>query len=136
MRPRTLLLTTLVLLGLSMSMSVQAKDIILGKWKVTLTRDDDSPKVGKKEMQDTLAFTGGYFESEEFKKHGFEAVTYEEDTRGVQTIVFTAKVKSEKEGEIKWSGQAVANEITGEMTWTQKDGAEIRYSFKGGRAEK
>jgi hypothetical protein len=127
---------SIVLLGLVMAMPAQAKDILLGKWSVTITRDDDSPRAGEKEFKDTLNFTGGNFESEKFKKAGFDATAYEEDTRGVQTIVFTVKPKSDEEGEMKWTGQAVANEISGEMTWTKKDGTEIKYTFKGNRAEK
>ena len=118
------------------ALPVLAKDILLGKWSVTITRDDDSPKVGEKEFKDTLNFTGGNFESENFKKQGFDAVAYDEDTRGVQTIAFTAKPKSDKEGELKWTGTAVANEISGDLTRTKKDGTEVKYTFKGSRAEK
>jgi hypothetical protein len=136
MRRYTLLLGSIALFGLVMAMPAEAKDILLGKWSVTLTRDDDSPRAGEKEFKDTLNFTGGNFDSDKFKKEGFDATAYEEDTRGVQTIVFTVKPKSEKEGEMKWTGQAVANEISGEMTWMKKDGTEIKYTFKGNRAEK
>ena len=125
-----------MLLVCTVTYSVQAKDILLGKWSVVLTRDDDSPKIGEKEFKDTLNFTGGNFESETFKKQGFDATAYEEDTRGVQTIAFTVKPKSDKEGELKWTGTAVANEINGDLTWKKKDGTEIKYTFKGSRAEK
>jgi len=134
-RAQTPFLAVLLLMGF-ITTSAHAKDVILGKWTITITRDDDSPKVGEKEFKDTLNFTGGNFESETFKKKGFDATTYEEDTRGVQTIAFTAKAKSEKEGEMKRTGQAVANEITGEVTWTKKDGTEMKYTFKGSKAEK
>jgi hypothetical protein len=129
-------LPLLTLLVCTITFSVQAKDILLGKWSVTITRDDDSPKVGENEFKDTLNFTGGNFESETFKKKGFDATTYDEDTRGVQTIAFTVKPKSDKEGDLKWTGTAVATEISGELTWTKKDGTEVKYTFKGTRAEK
>jgi hypothetical protein len=132
MRSHSMLLAVLVLLGLIVAPCALAKDILIGKWNITLTPDDSS----KKEMKDTLNFTGGNFESETFKKQGFDATAYEEDTRGVQTIAFTVKPKSDKEGEMKWTGQAVANEISGELTWTKKDGSELKYTFKGTRAEK
>ena len=133
MRSHAILLALLVLAGLIVAPRATAKDVLLGKWKITLTPDDSNKKG---EIQDTLNFTGGNFESETFKKQGFEATTYEEDTRGVQTIAFTVKPKSEKEGEMKWTGQAVASEISGELTWTKKDGSELKYTFKGTRAEK
>jgi len=136
MRKQRLALVALLLFVLAITFPARAKDILLGKWNVTVTRDDDSPKVGEKEFKDTLNFTGGNFESEKFKKEGFDATAYEEDTRGVQTIAFTVKPKSDKEGEMKWTGQAVANEITGEVTLTKKDGTEVKYTFKGSRAEK
>lgn len=136
MKRKTWIAIVLMLLACVTTLQAQAKDILLGKWSVTITRDDDSPKVGEKEFKDTLNFTGGNFESENFKKQGFDAVTYDEDTRGVQTIAFTAKPKSDKEGELKWTGTAVANEISGDLTWTKKDGTEVKYSFKGSRSEK
>ena len=136
MRQHRIALVSFALLALAVTLPAQAKDILLGKWNITLTRDDDSPKVGEKEFKDALNFTGGNFESEKFKKEGFDATTYEEDTRGVQTIAFTVKPKSDKEGETKWTGTAVANEISGDLTWTKKDGTEVKYTFKGTRAEK
>jgi hypothetical protein len=132
MRSHSMLVVLLMLATFVVAPRASAKDVLLGKWNITLTPDD----AGKKEMKDTLNFTGGNFESETFKKQGFGATTYEEDTRGVQTIAFTVKPKSDKEGEMKWTGQAVASEISGEVTWTRKDGSEVKYTFKGTRAEK
>src|SRR5438552_3877644 len=104
-----------------------------GKWKVKVDPDEDARKAGEKEFDDTLVFTANKFVSEACKAHGFGETTYDEDTRRFGPATFTAEAKSDKEGKAKWTGTITANEITGEMTWTKKDGTELHYTYKGSK---
>jgi hypothetical protein len=104
------------------------------RWKVTLEPDGNSP--GARPIQDTLSFKGNLFSALELqRKHGFAAAPYEDDTRGVGGALqgFKADLVSKEEGRTAWSGTVAADQITGEMTWSKKDGSEARYSFKGER---
>src|SRR5205809_6232920 len=78
-------------------------DTFTGKWKVTVSPDEAAAKAGEKEFADTLVFTGDKFVAEECKKHGFDAVTYDSDTRRFGPATFTAEPKSDKEGKAKWT---------------------------------
>src|SRR3954470_10373767 len=109
-------------------------DTFTGKWKVTMSPDEAAAKAGEKEFADTLVFTGDKFVAEACKKYGFDAVTYDSDTRRFGPATFTAEPKSEKEGKAKWTGTVTGSSISGEMTWTKKDGTELHYSYKGERA--
>ena len=109
-----------------------AADPFQGKWNVTVTPDDDAAGNGQKEFKDVLAFQADQFVAEaQAKNRGFKSVAYEADTRRGPTATFKAEAKSEKEGAMKWSGFTTGSEIQGELVWTQKDGSELRYTFKG-----
>jgi hypothetical protein len=103
------------------------------KWKVVVTPDNDAQKAGAKEFKDMLAFKGGKFTDDEFAKHGFGPVMYEEDTRGAKAGMagFTADQKSEKEGTARWSGNKTGGEIKGNLVWKKKDGTVLNYTFSG-----
>jgi hypothetical protein len=106
-----------------------------GHWIVTLEPDEDARHAGEKGMQDTLTFQGGKFSSQEFKKRGFEPVDYDEDTRRFGPATFTALGSSKTDGKIKWTGTSTASALSGDVTWTRKDGTEIHFSYKGERKQ-
>src|SRR5215217_4427323 len=113
-----------------------AKDAFAGKWKVTVTPDADAAKKGEKEFKDTFTFKGNKFSSKACAAHGFGEADYEEDTRGGLVATFKCTVKSEKEGGTAvWTGTSTGTEITGELTWTKKDGTELKYAFSGSREQ-
>jgi hypothetical protein len=105
------------------------------KWKVKVTPDDEAHRTGAKEFDDVLIFKGGKFTATEwFAKLGFEPVDYNEEmSPGGFTATFTAEPKSEKEGAAKWRGTISVGEMTGELTWTKKDGTVLNHLFKGER---
>jgi hypothetical protein len=105
-----------------------------GKFKVKVEPDEDARKAGAKEYDDTLTITASKFISEAGKKHGFGETSYDEDSTRFGPATFTAEATSDKEGKAKWSGTVTVNEITGEMTWTKKDGSELHYTFKGSKS--
>ena len=126
----TMLMFTLVL-GLPRA-HARLADPFIGKWKVTITPDEDARK-SEREMKDTLVFQGDKFWSEAFTKRGFERATYEEDTRRMGPAKFTVSASSDKEGTMKWLGIVDAGSISGEIVWTKKDGTEAHFTFKGDR---
>src|SRR5436309_577530 len=105
-----------------------------GKFMVKVEPDEDTRKAGEKDYEDTLTITTAKFVSEACKKHGFGETTYDEDSRRFGPATFVAEATSEKEGKAKWSGTVTVNEISGEMTWTKKDGTQLHYTFKGSKS--
>ncbi len=109
------------------------KDPLDGKWVLTVTPDDDARTAGEKEFKDNIEFKGGQFTSEALKKHGFDPGPYDENTRpGIGGFDAVLKSKTE-EGKAKWHGLVTANEMTGDMVWTKKDGTVLNFTFKGTR---
>ena len=109
-------------------------DTFEGKWKIKVEPDEDARRSGAKPFDDTLNFKANKFWSDELKKKGFAESEYETDERSFGPATFVAKPKSEKEGEVKWSGTITVHEVTGELIWTKKDGTELHYSFKGSKS--
>jgi hypothetical protein len=106
------------------------------RWKVTVTPDGDAANAGEKEFTDILVFKGGMFSAETCAKYGFKPTEYHEETAPMGlTATFTAEQKSEKEGTAHWRGTKAAADLTGELTWTKKDGMVLRYTFKGERTK-
>src|ERR1043166_8562369 len=106
-------------------------DPFAGKWIVKVEADEDARKAGEKSFDDTLVFDSGKFVSEACKKRGFKEAEYTEDTRRFGPATFKAEATSEKEGKTNWTGTVTANEISGEMTWTKKDGSVVPFLYKG-----
>lgn len=126
----TAVLVILLLGGVAM-----ARDQFEGKWKVTVTPDEQAASAGAREFEETLVFDGGKFTAKAFVEYGFEPVEYEADTRGLVAASFTAEPKSKTHGTTKWSGFTTGQEIQGELLWTQADGTVMRYTFKGVKEE-
>ena len=107
------------------------RDTFVGKWDVTLTPDDDAHKAGERDLADTFTFKGGQFTSADFAKKGFASVSYDEDTRLGDVGTFTATQKSDDQGTLKWAGTVSVDQMTGDLTWTKKDGTALHYTIKG-----
>lgn len=128
-------LAVMVAIVLMSGAAALAGDQFQGKWKVTVTPDDDAKAAGVSEFEDTLVFKGNTFVAEACVPYGFDSVEYESDTRGLTAASFTAEPKSESSGTAKWSGFTTGQEIQGELVWTKTDGTVVRYTFKGARQE-
>src|SRR6266550_197288 len=127
--PCFLLIAVVVLLAFSAP--AHARDAFAGTWKVTVS-PDESNKSGGKEFKDTLTFKGNQFKSKTLEDRGYKEADYDEDTRGGLVATFKSTSKSEKEGGTAvWTGTSTGQDITGELTITKKDGAEMKYTFKG-----
>lgn len=110
------------------------RDALAGKWKVTVTPDEDARKEREKEFKDILIFKGSTFTSTESKKFGFETGVYEEDVHPGGIGGFSATLKSKTTyGTMKWTGLVAASELTGNMVWTKKDGVKLNFTFKGSK---
>jgi hypothetical protein len=127
-----------LLLAIALSMLIALptlavpRDAFVGTWSVVLTPDEGTP--GEKEIKDTFTFKGMQFTSAAFKERGFDATTYEEDTRSGLAATFKAEGKSKtNQGTAVWSGTSTAGTLNGEMTWTRADGTAVHYTFKGER---
>jgi len=108
-------------------------DPFQGDWTVSITPSgDDANQPGVRHFDDTLTFTPDKFSSKYLADHGFKPADYTEDVRMFGPAKFTSTQHSDTEGKIDWQGTADANELTGTMTWTKKDGTEIHYDFTGG----
>lgn len=110
----------------------RAADNFDGKWKITITPDEENPG-NEKEYEDLLTFGGSKFFSTKFLALGFKPVVFESDTRRGPLGTFIAKPESEKNGTMEWRGTTTGVDITGEMTWTKADGTALRYTYKGER---
>ena len=130
-------LTAVLLVAFLLTPSASfARDAFDGKWKVTVTPDEDARKAGAKEIKDVYTFKGSQFETKEFKALGFPTVQYEEDTRAGIVASFKATAKSTKgNGEATWTGTSTAGEMQGELVWKKKDGTEVKYTIKGTREQ-
>ena len=97
---------------------------------VQLTED------GKPAIADRLSFEGGKLVSAELERNGFPPEPYEAKS-GVDTVHFTAKMKSKKDGDAKWEGTLVfaADRIGGTLEWNKKGEKPAKYEFSG-REEK
>src|ERR1700722_15344787 len=113
---------------------LRAGDPLEGDWTVTLTPSgDDANQPGVREFDDKLTFTPEKFSSKHMSDHGFKPADYQEDTRMFGPAKFNPPQTSDKEGKLDWEGVVDANEITGTMKWTKKDGTVVHYDFKGNR---
>src|SRR5687768_1445609 len=78
-----------------------ALDRLVGTWDVVITPPADASGPDSKEINDKLTFQGSKLTSEQFKKKGFEPVTYEEDTRGGVMATYKAEMKSKENGKLE-----------------------------------
>ncbi|HZZ43117.1 MAG TPA: hypothetical protein VFE58_09275 [Tepidisphaeraceae bacterium] len=114
----------------------RASNSLEGTWQVTVTPDDDTKKNGGREMKLTLVFKPAEFSVTEWEKSGYKPAAYETDERRFGPTKFDGTLTNAKEGEkkgdtAKWSGLATGQDISGDMTWTKKNGDELKYTFKG-----
>jgi opacity protein-like surface antigen len=119
-----------VMLAVIPSMAI-ARDALAGSWNATVTPAEDAAQAHQKEFKDVLTFKGNTFASEDSKKRGFGAMTYEENQQYGLASTFEAKGKNEKTGEsITWTGQASANQLKGEMVIKKSDGSELHFNYQ------
>lgn len=110
----------------------KATNALEGAWKVTVTPDDDSKKAGAREMKLTLVFKPAEFSVTEWVKPGFKPAAYETDDRRFGPCKFDGTLTNEKtEVKAKFSGLATGQNIKGDLTWTKKNGDELKYTFEG-----
>lgn len=124
---------TLLLCGLLFSVvGMSRKDMLNNTvWNVEILPDEDSRGNGAKDFKDALTFKQFKFSSKELAGKGFEPVTYGEDTRGVGLQGFNADVTSKSEGSARWIGTVTGDQMSGDLTWTRKDGTKWNYTFRG-----
>jgi hypothetical protein len=121
----SLMSAALVLLMCRVSLAI---DPLEGsKWKVIAQPDDPLGKA--KSFEDMIDFKAGKFWVEGFEARGFKKAEYDQDTRGMTTAAFDATIESASEGKMKWHGSVTATGMTGDITWTKKDGSTVTYSF-------
>ena len=108
-----------------------ARDALAGKWSATVTPDDTSAK----EYTDTLTFKGGKLESDELKKAGFDGATVNDSPSPMGVAAKFDVTLTNKDGDTAaYAGTSTANEMTGTLTVTKKDGTKTTYSFKATRS--
>ena len=112
------------------SSSALALDRLAGTWDVVITPPADASGADAKEIKDKLTFQGSKLTSEQFKKKGFDPVTYEEDTRGGVMATYKAEMKSKENGKLEWNGTSTGVDMTGEVKWIKPDGTELTYTIK------
>jgi hypothetical protein len=113
-----------------------ARDPFEGDWTATITPSGtDANQPGARKFDDTLTFTPTKFSSKYLADHGFKPADYQEDVRMYGPAKFNSTQTSDKEGKIDWEGTADANELTGTMTWTRKDGTVIHYDIQGSKKQ-
>jgi hypothetical protein len=110
------------------------KDMLGGKWDITLTPDDEARQAGEKEVKDTLVFKRGTFVSTTFQKRGFEPSSYEEgNLKGSIGGFDCVQTSKTDQGKAKWSGSVAATQIQGDLVWTKKDGTVLNFSYRGSK---
>jgi hypothetical protein len=126
---RTATLSLLLLIPLTANTAL-ARDALAGKWSATVTPDDTSAK----EYTDTLTIKGGKLESDELKKNGFDAAAINDSPSPIGVAAKFDVTLTNKDGDTAvYTGTSTANEMTGTLTVTKKDGTKTTYSFKASR---
>ncbi len=101
------------------------------KWKIRVEPEDANEA---KAFDDIINFKGGEFTSREMKKFGFPAAKYDEDTRRGPIAAFTVEATSNKGATMKWTGNVMGNQVSGQLVWTLPEGHGIMtFNFKGER---
>jgi hypothetical protein len=127
---RTTALAVALLVPLAAS-SAFARDPLAGKWTATVTPDDAT---AGKEYADTLTFKGGKLESAELTKQGYDPATVNDSPSPIGVAAKFDVTLTNKAGDTAaWSGNSAANEMSGSLTITKKDGTKITYSFKASK---
>jgi len=80
--------------------------------------------------KDQLIFKDGKFRSPGCDEYGFTEVAYTASAKD-NKVAFDAVAKSEKEGEIHWTGTVQGDAVEGSFVWTKSGQDAIEYSFKG-----
>lgn len=123
-RPLTVALCLLAVAAGSIAMG---RDALHGKWTATLM-----PEAGGKDRTDTLTFTrGDLFSTEEMTKQGYEPTPYNDRGSPIGVAATWNVTLKNKAGDTAvWQGTVAANEMTGSVVVTPKDGAPVNYTFK------
>ena len=109
--------------GFAFSAEMQALD---GKSYV-----GESGEVGKTTGdKDELVFADGMFRSTACDQYGFKPTPYTTTQEG-DSINFVAHAKSEKEGEIHWTGKVTGDNCEAKLVWSKPGQKDIEYWFKG-----
>jgi hypothetical protein len=108
---------------------MMSRDALVGKWKATITPDDNG-----KETTDNLTFKGGQFTSENEKSDGFDPATYQDDPgpRGIGAK-FSCTLTNKAGDTAKWTGLSTGQDMEGTLVITKKDGSSTSYSFKASK---
>jgi hypothetical protein len=86
---------------------------------------------GKEATQkDQIIFKDGKFRSPGCDQYGFVEAEYK-TTDAAGALTFDVVTKSEKEGEIHWTGSVKGDSVEGSYVWTKTGQAPIEYTFKG-----
>jgi opacity protein-like surface antigen len=120
-----------VVLLAALATAASAADPFEGKWDLTLT--PESAAIDAKAIQDVLTFHAIQLESRFFTQRGFAKMSMEEWPTRMGISSFKATGASKTAGTLKWEGTLAAGELSGTVTWTQKDGTVLTYIMKGSR---
>ena len=91
----------------------------------------ESGEIGKTTGdKDELVFADGTFRSVGCDQYGFKPVSYTTTKEG-ESINFVAHAKSEKEGEIHWTGTVTGENCEAKFVWSKPGQKDIEYWFKG-----
>jgi hypothetical protein len=107
------------------------KDALHGTWTAKVVADGGAGK----EHTDTLTFTlGDKFSSTEMTKMGFEPTSYNDRPSPIGVAAsWTVTLKNKAGDTAVWEGNKAANEMTGTVVVTMKDGAPENYTFRAER---
>ncbi len=94
-------------------------------FEVTGTKPDGTP-----DHPDILVFGRGYFLSTECRPYHFSKEKYTAHA-GAGGTLFECTAQSPTDGTMAWSGTVKNEAVTGQFTWTDKDGKTMTESFTG-----
>ena len=101
-----------------------------GAWTLRVTPDSTAAAQGEKAYEDTLVLQQGFLKSKyNTDQHAFGTGPYTAHGNEI-----TAQIKSNYEGKMDWSGMWTEDSIAGRLTWTQRDGTVVTFTFSGKRA--
>ena len=130
-RPRIVLLTGVLVLGLGLSIGPASR---AGAPSVGLLDGQTfSGELGEKGKaqgdKDEFIFKGGTFRSAACDAYGFGEAAYSARQAG-NVVSFEATTRSEKEGTMTWKGKAAGDRLEGTAVW-EKGNRPTEYWFKG-----
>ena len=101
-----------------------------GTWKCTVTPDAAAVAKGRGTFTEYVLVENGRVVPQELSRQGFEQSSLSATPLPTSTI-FSVSFSSKENGTLSVSGTCLLTTVSGNLTWTSKDGKVYNYTFTG-----